>query len=193
MTHTELWLQVKGYEGFYEVSNTGKIRSIDRIVNRSDTGYSLKYSGQIIKQTLDKRGYENVYLSINSKSKRYRVHRLVAMAFLDNPENKPQVNHKDGNKQNNHVNNLEWSTDEENRNHAIENGLYTKNGFGDKSFSFTGSVKAFKDGVLIATMNGNEEMKKNGFDYRLVSAVLKGKRKSHMGCTFEKMKRDTDE
>lgn len=187
MTPTELWLQVKGYEGLYQVSNTGKIRSVDRWIDRSDTKTKVFYVGQIIKETFDKRGYKNVYLSINSNAKRFRVHRLVAIAFLDNPENKSQVNHKDGDKQNNHVDNLEWSTDEENRNHAIEHGLHVKNEFGDKSFSFTGSVLAYKDGVLVATMNGNLEMKQCGFDYRLVSAVLKGKRKSHNGCTFKKL------
>ena len=92
----EIWKPIKGYEGLYEVSNFGRIKS-------------LKFGKErIIKGSKDKYGYLQVGLSKNNKSKTFKVHRLVAEAFIDNTDNLPQVNHKDENPSNNVVSNLEW-------------------------------------------------------------------------------------
>lgn len=185
----ESWSACKGYEGAYEVSNFGKVRSLDRIVYRSDTGTGVLYKGCIIAPVLDRRGYECVHLSLNNVSKRFRVHRLVAEAFIQNLEGKPQVNHKEGVKTNNRVENLEWVTNLENMQHANGNNLRPDQPCGEDSYRFSGTVIAIDmDGNIVARMSGNKEMKSCGFDFRLISAVLHGKRKSHNGCTFIKQK-----
>lgn len=104
----EIWKDVVGYEGLYQVSNLGRIKS----------GYK-----PIILQSGVCRGYLIVNLYKNKKGLSRKVHRLVAQAFIPNPENKPTVNHKDGNKQNNCVDNLEWATVKEQNIHANKTGL----------------------------------------------------------------------
>lgn len=120
----EIWKSLKGIVelgDYYEVSNLGRVRSIDRKVNSRNGKRLVK--GKILKQQVDKYGYMRVHCYMNNKSKQYQVHRLVALSFISNPDNKPQVNHKDGNKQNNRVDNLEWSTNKENVKHAFSIGL----------------------------------------------------------------------
>ena len=102
----EEWRDIKGYEGKYQVSNLGRVKSRHKILKPNNV-----------------KGYLYVYPSKNSKKEALKVHRLVAEAFIDNPENKPEVNHIDGNKENNRVENLEWCTKSENMQHAIKTGL----------------------------------------------------------------------
>lgn len=102
----------KGYEefaGLYEVSNLGRMRSKDRVIAYKD-GRKIRHKGRLLKQSLDRYGYLYVTLSINQKIKAIKVHRLVALAFIHNPNNYPVVNHKDEDKTNNMVDNLEWCT-----------------------------------------------------------------------------------
>lgn len=107
----EIWKDIKGYEGLYQVSNMGNVKSLDRIVNHntSKTGKSL-VKGTLLKFKKDKDGYLNVCLYNNGNRSYRRVHRLVAEAFVPNPKNFPLVNHKDEVKDNNCVDNLEWCT-----------------------------------------------------------------------------------
>lgn len=100
------------------------------IYNEQETNYSISDKGEVRKDANNyimklqiQQGYKHVTLQINKKAKRFRVHRLVAEAFIPNPENKPYVNHIDGNRQNNLVENLEWVTPAENTQHAVQNGL----------------------------------------------------------------------
>ena len=103
----EIWKSVEGYEGLYEVSNCGNVRSLDRIVTHSDgKNYSLK--GKMLKMGYCGSGYLHFILHKNGKTENKYLHRLVAETFLPNPNNLPEVNHKDENKANNCANNLEW-------------------------------------------------------------------------------------
>ena len=105
----EIWKDIEGYEGLYQVSNLGDVRS-------------LKYAGgnkvKPLKQDNDGNGYKQVILYKDGKRKNCKVHRLVAMAFISNPNNYKEVNHKDENPSNNNVNNLEWCTNEYNVNYG---------------------------------------------------------------------------
>lgn len=103
----EIWKDIEGYEGWYQVSNLGRVRSVERYVNYKKTGLSFRKS-RILKLKSDYYGYRSVNLSVNCKVKTYKVHRLVAQAFIPNPNNLPCINHKDENKSNNFVSNLEW-------------------------------------------------------------------------------------
>lgn len=118
----EVWKDIKGYQGYYQVSNFGRVKSLDRIVTYSDKKvHSLK--GKILKPMITKHGYETVDLRKNQKRKTSKIHRLVAIAFLKNKKNKPQVNHIDGVKTNNNLSNLEWVNNSENIRHAYKKGL----------------------------------------------------------------------
>ena len=103
-TEIEIWRDVVGYEGLYKVSNLGNVKKC--------------LSGRILKSSNDKYGYKQIHLCKNGVQKTYKVHRLVAQAFLPNPNNLPQVNHKDENKLNNNVSNLEFCTNYYNRHYG---------------------------------------------------------------------------
>lgn len=122
----EIWKDVMNYEGLYKVSNLGRVKRLER---KDSNGRTLKEMIMKTNKNGDKkRGYyERVYLSKDGIKKQMRVHRLVAQSFIPNPNKKEQVNHIDGNKLNNNVNNLEWATGSENLKHAIDIGLYSPN------------------------------------------------------------------
>lgn len=122
----ENWKEVTGYEGMYEVSDLGNVRSVDRfVVHTKSTGFRIQ-KGAIKKQGKNSDGYSTVVLFLKNKNKSYLVHRLIGIAFIPNPENKDTINHKDGNKSNNNLNNLEWNSHSENTKHAWRNGLISK-------------------------------------------------------------------
>ncbi len=118
----EIWKPVKGYENIYEVSNIGRVKSCERIVIRSN-GRKINFPEKIMKPSINHKGYEVIDLRKNGKRECGFVHRLVGKAFIENPDNKKQINHKNGVKRDNNVDNLEWVTNKENVIHAYKNNL----------------------------------------------------------------------
>lgn len=120
---TSNWRNIKDYEGLYQVSECGEIKSLDRKSKRKDGRFNV-YKGKVLKQGKNNRGYNVITLTKNGTQKTFLVHRIVAMNFIKNVENKKFVNHIDGDKRNNRSENLEWTTFEENIKHAWENKIY---------------------------------------------------------------------
>ena len=118
---SEIWAQIDGYEGFYEVSSFGRVRSVERVVRHRHGLATMK--SRVLKQSISKAGYAYVCLSKECRGKSCLVHRLVARAFLPACD-KPEVNHKDFNKSNNCVDNLEWASRSENHIHAMSAGRF---------------------------------------------------------------------
>lgn len=160
----EIWKNVKGYEGRYEISNLGNVRSLKR---NGSSGGSIT--------TFDRYGYIRVRLWKDSRVKTISVHKLVALHFIPNPLNKPQVNHKDGNKKNNSVDNLEWCSANENMAHAYKNGLIK-----------TKRVKQIKDGKVIKIfLNIYRASVETKIQYASIYNCVKGKYLSAGGFNWE--------
>ncbi len=157
----EIWKPVVGYEGLYEVSSNGRVKSIDRVlIDR--IGREKLFKGRILSTHLDRYGYPICKLWMGSKGKTSTVHRLVAISFLENENNKPQVNHIDGNKENNSIDNLEWVTNSENDIHAFEIGLRTTRRGVDCNFT------KLTDEVVLSI----RDMKKKGATQRHIAQTF---------------------
>lgn len=119
----EIWKPIMGYEGLYEVSNLGNVKSVERYVKSSHRGYVgyRKLNSKLLKPTVNKWGYRTLSLRKDNKYTAVRINRLVAQAFIPNPDNLPCVNHKDENKLNDAANNLEWCTYKYNNNYGDRN------------------------------------------------------------------------
>lgn len=113
-----IWKIIDGFDG-YEVSNDGQVKSRDRVLERKGNRGWSHVRGKLLKPMKDWKGY--LFVELSGKS--IKIHRLVALAFIPNPEKKPQINHKDGDKTNNNFWNLEWATNSENQIHAYKIGL----------------------------------------------------------------------
>lgn len=173
----EIWKDIKGYEGLYQVSNLGRIKSLARYVYYRN-GKVYHQDEKILKPCLNNKGYCRVRLTKSTNSKLFFVHRLVAMAFIPNPNNFPQINHKDENKQNNSSNNLEWCT-----------SLYNNN-FGKKKESNKNErqkkqvfAENIKNGEYLI-LKSISEGKNYGFTQQCISNCCLGKQKKHKGFRF---------
>lgn len=161
-----IWSDVIGFEKLYIISNEGHILS--------------RYTGKLLKSKVSKRGYYNVKLYKNKKQFTKKIHRLIAEAFIPNPENKPQINHKNGNKLDNSLENLEWCNNFENAKHAHETGLRdnsgSKNGMSKLTDKIISSIR--KD--CCSDMTQNQIAKKYGISQANVSMIKNNKRwKNH--------------
>lgn len=180
----EIWKDVVGYEGLYQVSNLGNVRSLNRIVKDLTRERYQNIKGKLMKKFLSKHGYLYVDLRNHNKKQHY-IHRLVAEAFIPNPENKLQVNHIDGNKQNNCVSNLEWCTESENRTHAFKTGLQKSpmKGLIGKNNPLSRKVNQYDlNGTLIKQWDSMSEIeKKLGIHSGKISCCCNKKYKTSSG------------
>lgn len=118
----EIWKDIPSYEGYYQVSNLGNFKSLPRVVKYKTNG-CRNYPSKCLLTEITKDNYQRITLMKEGVKTRYQAHRLVALAFIPNPDNKPFINYIDGNKSNNIVSNLEWCTASENIIHADNTGL----------------------------------------------------------------------
>lgn len=139
----EIWKDILDYEGLYQISNFGNVKALERYINICSKRALLKE--KFLKFDASNLGYQRVTLSKNGKTKRFLVHRLVALHFLDKVEGKDIVNHLDNNPSNNHVSNLEWCTHQENMLHAQkQNRLFNSQSKGGKASAVVGLQKALQ-------------------------------------------------
>ena len=177
----EIWKDIEGYEGLYQVSNFGKIKSLPKFINNNSKSKKIGYYSKekILKPFYNPKGYLLIKLFKNNKNYTKKIHRLVAQAFVPNLNNLPQVNHKDGNKQNNKVNNLEWCTNKENQIHAWQHNLQKRRIGKDNPLS----KKVYQYdliGNFIKEWNSIQEVEKN-LKISNISSVCYGKRKTAGG------------
>lgn len=165
----EEWRPVTGYEGLYSVSNFGRVKS-ESIVVTDRLGRSHRIIGQIKIPAENEWGYLWVTLTKDGMRKHHKVHRLVAQAFLQKDDGKEFVNHKDGNKTNNNVENLEWVTSKENQQHAFRTGLNSQK-YKKRCIR--------SDGVVFDSLS--KAANATGVSLSNVSRCCSGKRKTSMG------------
>lgn len=180
----EQWRSVIGYEGLYEVSETGMIRSVSRKRNITPAcKRGCFYRSQIISQYKTKDGYLRVGLSKNGVYSQKLVHRLVAEAYIPNVSNLPEVNHKDENKQNNAVENLEWCDKKYNINYATAN-LRRAKSISKAKAKGCYAIKA--DGTIQSFESMREAAAITGISQGGISSVCSGKRKTAGGLIWRK-------
>ena len=171
-----MWKAINGTRGMIEVSSDGKVRSL------------LSGSPRILKTQTDSKGYQRLRVTLNREKMSFKIHREVAKAFIPNPKNLPQVNHKNGNKNDNSVANLEWVSNKENAQHAIKNGLW-KNVFDaskkENEKRRTPIIGYYKTNCSCGSKYFESiSQAEREIGSRHISAVLKGKRRHTKGWTF---------
>lgn len=175
----EIWKDVPGYDGVYQVSSIGRVRSVTRVIKHGD--HKRTSYGTILIQYVTVWGYMGIGFYKDRKRKCHPIHRLVAIAFIPNPENKKQVNHKNGIKTDNRIENLEWATPHENISHAFSNGL---------SFVKRGSGNHFAKAIVQYDLKGNfvakygcamDAYRKHGYHSSNLSKACKKKIKTAYG------------
>lgn len=179
----ETFIPIKGYNGLYKVSNRGRIKSLDKMV-KHPAGCLRLFKGRIMKQTLNNQGYYYVDLTKNYTRRRYYVHRLVAINFINNNKNKPEVNHINGKPTNNNLKNLEWVTRVENQRHSWEklNRKPNRLGFTGKRHKNVKKVLQIdKDKNIIKTWYGARDAGRNGFNHACIYDCCHGRQNTHKG------------
>lgn len=167
----EEWRDVEGFEGFYQVSNLGRVRSLDRIVPYPNSRYvngvgKREFLGKILKLNTNKHGYLQVTLRKNGIQTTHKVHQLVAIAFLKKPDFRCVVNHKNSKRDDNQVDNLEWCTQQQNLMHAAEKGAMSRFENSHNNTTITKETvlqirKLYEGGQKIITIANSYNLKHN--------------------------------
>ena len=176
---SEIWKDVIGLEGIFQVSNMGRIRSLDKYANVCGGGKRL-VKGRILKPTKLQNGYYEAQFHHKGERIIYLLHRLVAIHFIDNPLNLPEVNHKDENPQNNNVENLEWCTSKYNANYGTRNIRMMENR------EFVSVIQLDINGNMIKQWNKmTDACKETGADISSMIRVCKGKQDTCVGYKWK--------
>lgn len=183
----EIWAPVPGYEGLYSVSTLGAVRSEPRVV-KSKNGVQKKLRGRKLVLRKNRTGYNMVFLSENGHPKIYQVHRLIAAAFIPNPENKPCINHKNGVRNDNRVDNIEWCTASENNRHSFK-VLGRKHpmlgAFEDKNPNSKSVVQIFPNGRTKEYCCIVRASKETGINSKCISDACRGRQKTAGGFRWK--------
>ena len=159
---TEIWKDIQGYEGFYQISNLGNVKSLERVIDKGN-GILQHRKERIMNKRESVDGYYVAKLNVNKKSKSIAIHILVARHFIDNPNNYPEVNHKDCNRKNNQVDNLEWCTHQQNVEHSKQLGHYkTKSGCDNPNYKNDTLKTKYKNNPTLAKINNSRPREQNG-------------------------------
>lgn len=180
---TEIWRDIKGYEGIYQVSNFGNVRSLDRY-GKGKHGKAF-YKGKMFTPNTIKYGYKQVCLRKDGKYRMFLVHRLVAKAFIPNPNNKPHINHIDRNTSNNSVDNLEWVTHKENMNYEPSKIVMSQSQLNEKVKSKR-VLQYTLEGDLIKEWPSASEIKRElGFERSCICRCCRGEFEQMYGYKWE--------
>lgn len=173
----EIWKDIPEFEGYYQISNLGRVRSMDRKIYNSWNDMFQNYTGKIMHPSRRKKGYLGICLTKNNKQKSFLIHRLVAEAFIPNPNNYPQINHKDEIKTNNCVENLEWCDCKYNVNYgsckANSSRTRTNNMYNQKP------VMCIETGVVF--YNSRDVERKTGINSSNIRSACRGVYKTSHG------------
>lgn len=190
----EIWRFIPGYEAMYMASNLGRIKGVYResIAMFNGTSSIRHTQNKIIRQIINRCGYLNARLSVNGVVSSIGIHRAVCLAFKPNPENKRTVNHIDGSKINNKLENLEWNTHTENHLHAYRTGLKVGSMLGKKGKDCRSSKEVYqytREGEFISYYeSGMIAAEKTGLCFKKISLVALGQRPFHGGFRWSRIK-----
>jgi hypothetical protein len=176
----EVWKDIEKYKGLYQVSNKGRVRSLDRV---DPLGRMRK--GKIMAPQPNRLGYYMIRLSKNGVRGSIAVHRLVATAFIPNPDDKKEVNHKDGIKSHNYDSNLEWVTRSENITHAYNNGLATQSNRRHNDYRSKPVAQMLNGKIIRTYLSAMDASRQSGYSQGNISNCCRGRQKSAYGYQWK--------
>lgn len=192
----EIWKDISGFEGYYQVSNLGRVKSIDRRVKSGKGNGRISY-GRIKQPSINNKGYFMHKLNRNCKQYNFLLHRLVAQAFIPNPNNYPEIDHMDGNPQNNNLENLRWVTHKENSNTEIrkkrlsdshKKEKHVRWGKFGKDNPCSKSIACYKNNVLIKKYDSYTQAEKEGFSRKGIYRNVNNITSSYKGYIWKELK-----